>query len=192
MPEQSEGEKRISTLPATSVDDLCRSYLDLKYHFDPAEGSSAGRVDLDGRLGHFDVESARAYMAALRSMAGAVEELEPEQVHNEIDRTALLGEIRATTYRLEYEQPHVRNPGFWLAHLFQGLYALLARTGDDPAARVAAVVSRLEATPKFLAEAAATLASPPSVFVDTAIGMLGGGGELIAQTVGAFSRTAPD
>ena len=36
-----------------SVDELCRSYLDLKYHFDPAAASAAGLVSHDGRLGSF-------------------------------------------------------------------------------------------------------------------------------------------
>ena len=83
-----KGERRISTVPGTAVDDLCRSYLDLKYHFDPAAASAAGRVDLDARLGSFDPETTRAHVAALRSIGGAVEELEPDELPEEIDRTA--------------------------------------------------------------------------------------------------------
>jgi uncharacterized protein DUF885 len=175
----------------SQVDDLCRSYLDLKYHFDPAAASAAGRMELDARLGSFDAESIRAHLAALRSIGGAAEELEPDELPEEIDRTALLGEIRTTVFRLEHEQPNVRNPGFWLGHLFQGLYALLARCESEAAARVPAVVARLNAAPDFLASARATLEEPASVFVDTALGMLGGGGELIAQMVGVFGRAAP-
>jgi len=177
---------------ASAVDDLCRSYLDLKYHYDPAAASSAGRVDQDPRLGSFDAATTKAHLAALRSIAGAVEELEPEQIHEEVDRTALLGEIRSTAYRLEFEQPSVRNPGFWLSHLFQSLYALLVRSEADAAGRASAVVSRLEATPGFLDTARETIDEPPTVFVDTALGMLGGGGELIAQMVGVFGQAAPD
>jgi hypothetical protein len=176
----------------TAVDDLCRSYLDLKYHFDPAAASAAGRVELDARLGSFDGETTRAQVAALRSIAGAAEELEPDELADEIDRTALLGEIRTTVFRLEHEQANTKNPGFWLGHLFQGLYALLGRDEPEPAARVAAVVARLNATPAFLDAARTTLEEPPSVFVDTALGMLGGGGELIAQIVGVFGRAAPE
>ena len=175
----------------SQVDDLCRSYLDLKYHFDPASASAAGRVELDGRLGSFDPETTGAHLAALRSIAGAAEALEPAELPDEIDRTALLGEIRTTLLRLEHEQPNVKNPSFWLAHLFQGLYAVLARSEPEPAARVPAVVARLNAAPAFLDGARATLEEPPAVFVDTAIGMLGGGGELIAQVVGVFGRAAP-
>ncbi|HEX6435424.1 MAG TPA: DUF885 domain-containing protein, partial [Gemmatimonadales bacterium] len=175
-----------------AVDDLCRSYLDLKYHFDPASASSAGLVSEDSRLGRFDVETTRGHLSALRSVAGAIEELDPDDLQDEIDRTALLGEIRSTIYRLEHERPHIRNPGFWLTHLFQGLYSLLARSEPEPAAKVSAVLSRLHAAPGFVDAARATLDEPPSIFVDTALAMLGGGGELIAQVVGVFSGVAPD
>lgn len=175
-----------------SVDDLCRSYLDLKYHFDPAAASAAGLVAEDGRLGRFDNESTREYLSALRSVAGAVEELDTDDLQDEIDRTALLGEIRTSIYRLEHERPHVRNPGFWLTHLFQALYALLTRNDPDVAVRVSAVVSRLEAAPAFVTAARATIDEPPPVFVDLALGMLGGGGELIAQVVSVFGSAAPD
>jgi hypothetical protein len=174
------------------LDDLCRSYLDLKYHFDPAAGSSAGLITADGRLGRFDVETTREHLSALRSVSGAIEELEAEDLQTEIDRTALLGEIRTVGYRFAQEQPHVRNPGFWLSHLFQGLYTLLTRSEPEPAARVASVLARLSDTPAFLETARATLAEPPSVFVDTALAMLAGGGELVAQLVGTFSDIAPD
>ena len=109
-----------------SVDELCQSYLDLKYHFDPAAASQAGLVAHDGRLGLFDVATVRAHVAALRSVAGAVEELDVEDLQQEVDRTALLGELRSTIFRLEHERPHERNPIFWVNHLFQGLYAVLA------------------------------------------------------------------
>jgi hypothetical protein len=113
---------------STAVDELCRSYLDLKYHFDPAAGSMAGLATHDGRLGRFDADTVRAHLAALKSVAGAVEELEVDELPEEVDRTALLGEMRSAIFRLEYERPHERNPGFWVNHLFQGLYAVLSRT----------------------------------------------------------------
>ena len=51
-----------------SVDDLCRSYLDLKYHFDPAAASAAGLVSHDSRLGRFDTGTVRG--ASLRPAVG--------------------------------------------------------------------------------------------------------------------------
>jgi len=173
------------------VDDLCRSYLDLKYHFDPAAASAAGLVAEDARLGSFDAETTREHLSALRSVANAIEELDPPDVQSEIERTALLGEIRSTLYRLESEQPQVRNPAFWLTHLLQALYSLLTRSEDDRASRAPAAVSRLEAAPAFLDAARATIDHPASVFTDTARGMLGAGGELITQVVKVFGGAAP-
>jgi hypothetical protein len=175
----------------TSVDDLCRSYLDLKYHFDPAGASAAGFVAQDARLGSFDLETTREHVVALRSLAGAVEELDPAETQEEIDRTALLGEIRSTIFRLEYEVPNVRNPAFWLSHLFQGLYTLLSRNEPALAGRVTAVKARLDAAPAFLDTARATIDEPPPVFADTALSMLGGGGQLITQVVSAFGTGVP-
>jgi hypothetical protein len=175
----------------TAVDDLCRSYLDLKYHFDPASASAAGLVSHDGRLGSFDGESVRTHVAALRSLTGAVEEFEPDELHDEIDRTALLGEMRTTIFRLEHERPHLRNPGFWLSHLLQGLYALLSRHAADFPSRVPAVLARLEAAPAFLNRARETIDHPAPVFVDTTLSMLGGGGQLITEIVAAFANAAP-
>ncbi len=174
-----------------AVDDLCQSYLDLKYHFDPAAASSAGLVAQDGRLGRFDADAVREHLAAIRSVAAALEQLDVDDLQQEIDRTALLGELRSTVFRLEHEQPHVRNPGFWLAHLFQGFYAVLVRHDGAAGGRAPAALERLRAVPGFLEAARATLREPPSVFVDTALGMLGGGGELIAQIAAQLGTDAP-
>jgi hypothetical protein len=182
-----------------SVDDLCRSYLDLKYHFDPSAASSAGLVSHDARLGRFDAETMHTHVAALRSVAGAIEELEPDDLQSEIDRSALLGEIRSSIFRFEHERPHVRNPGFWLSHVFQGLYAIVSRRnglhraerGGAPDGRAPAALERLKAIPGFLDAARDTLDEPPSVFVETALGMLGGGGELVVELAGAIGSEVP-
>jgi uncharacterized protein (DUF885 family) len=174
-----------------SVDDLCQSYLDLKYHFDPAAASQAGLVSHDGRLGSFDVDAVRAHVAALRSVAGAVEELDVEDLQQEVDRTALLGELRSTIFRFEHERPHERSPIYWVNHLFQGLYAVLARTPDGAGARAPAALERIRAIPAFLDAARETLDEPPSVFVDSALAMLGGGGELVVQLVASMAAETP-
>ncbi|HET7111895.1 MAG TPA: hypothetical protein VFI41_13570, partial [Gemmatimonadales bacterium] len=166
----------------SSVDDLCRSYLDLKWHFDPSDASSDGVPAQDGRLGSFDRESMRAHLAAFRSLEGAIEELEPQDLASEIDRTALLDDLRTLVFRFEHERPHVRNPNFWLTHLFEGIFTLLVRQGPL-AERAPAALDRLKAAPAFLAQATATLEEPPLVFVDSALAALGGGGELIARAV---------
>ncbi len=175
----------------SGVNALCRSYLDVRRHFDPAEASGAGATSYDASLGSFDLEAMRAHLAAFRALAGAAEDLEVSGMQDEIDRTALLDDIRVTVFRLEHERPHERNPEFWLSHLFQSLYTLLARPGGHHAERAPAALERLKAAPAFLDAARATLRQPPSVFVDTALGSLGGGGELVVQVAATFGTAAP-
>ena len=65
-------------MPVT--DDLCRSFLDLWWQFNPAAATRSGLSEHDGRLGSFDAEAVRVHVAALRSIAGAVEELDVARV----------------------------------------------------------------------------------------------------------------
>ena len=173
------------------TDDLCRSYLDARWHFDPASASAAGETRFDSRLGSFDAVTVREHLAALRAIAAGAEDLEVEALEDEIDRTALLADVRTAIAVLEDERPNVRNPEFWLTHLFQALYTLLARPGGTVAERAPAALDRLEAAPAFLDQARATVVKPPLVFVETARTMLGGGGELVTATVATFAAAAP-
>ncbi len=175
----------------SAIDDLCRSYLDVRWHFDPAAASSAGRIDADGRLGRFDEESVRQHLAAVRALSVAAEEIEVDDQQEEIDRTALLDEMRVLGFRFEYEQPHRRNPAFWLGHLFDGLHAILSRSDADGAA-AGPLLDRLKDVPGFLESATSTIDAPAQIFTDTALAMLGGGGELVGAAVQRFSQIAPE
>lgn len=174
-----------------TVEQLCRSYLDLRYHFDPVEASLAGATTFDGRLGSFGAEAMRAHLAAFRALTGAIEEVDTASLADEIDRTALLDDCRMTAFVFEHEQPHLRQPGFWLQHLFGSIHALMAREGE-PAAVAPMALDRLTAAPGFLGDARATIESPAGIFVDAALASLGGGGELIARAAQHFGAATPD
>ena len=134
------------------TDTLARSYLDLRWNFDPAAGTAVGDAPSDARLGSFDDVSVRRQLAAFRAMAGAVEELEIADLQDEIDRTALLDDIRVTVFRFQHERPHVHDPAFWLSHLFGAYHGLIrARRPTSTERRAAAALARLQATPEFLA-----------------------------------------
>lgn len=171
----------------SAPDEVYRSYFDLRWHFNPAAATSAGVTAENGRLGSYDPDSMRAHLAAFRSMMGAVEELEPEDLQSEIDRTAVLGDVRSTVFRFTHEEPHVRNPGFWLGHVYQALYAVLDRPDGTPAERAGWILERLRGMPAFLGAARDTLRDPPRVFLDTATAMVDGGGVLLGEAA-AFCR----
>jgi uncharacterized protein (DUF885 family) len=148
-------------------DALCRSFLDLWWHLDPAAATQAGSTAHDGRLGAFDPESIRQHVAAFRSIAAAVEDLDVEETAEEIDRTALLDHLRVLLFRFEHEHPYQRNPALWLEHLDLALAGLLARQSGEPSLSAAAL-DRLRAVPAFLAAARESLRKPPPFLVETA------------------------
>ena len=154
-----------------NTDELCRSFLDLWWHFDPAAATLAGVPGHDGRLGAFDAGSIREHLAAFRSIAAAVEDLEVEETADEIDRTALLDHLRVLLFRFEHEHPYQRNPALWLEHLGAALDGLLARPAGD-AADAAAALERAAAIPGFLAAARKTLRQPPRFLVETALAQI--------------------
>jgi hypothetical protein len=153
---------------ATTFDGLVESYLDLLWNMDPVAATAAGVARYDGRLGAYDAEDVQRYLAALKSIGGSLEACEVESLDDEVDRTALLGEIRTSIHRFEHEQHHVRNPVFWVSHLLEGLHLLLAFSTRPREERAIAAASRLREIPSFLATAQATLRECPRVFVETA------------------------
>ncbi len=160
---------------------LVQSYLDLRWHIDPVDASTAGLSDHDARLGTFTAADVRQFLAALKSIAASIEEHHPDSLDDEIDRTALLGEVRVAIHELEVERPHVRNPEFWLSHALRGLHVLLAARDRSPAHKAHAAASRIKALPVFLDAASNTLTDCPGVFVETATQVARAGQMLIDE-----------
>ncbi len=169
-----------------SPEALCRSFLDLWYHFDPAAATRAGAPGQDDRLGAFDADSVRLHVAALRSIAGAVEDLDIEDTDDEIDRTGLLDHLRVLLFRFEHESPWRRNPALWVRHACDALDSLLSRELPD-AAVAAATLSRIRALPRFFADARETLRRPPLLLVEVAQAELDGLSTLVMAAAAQFA-----
>lgn len=122
-----------------------------------------GVPEQDQRLGQFDAASVREHLAAFRSLEAAAEALEVESTDEEIDRTALLGEIRVAIFRLQHERAGARNPAVWVGHLADALGGQTGRRADGQA-----LLARLRAIPAFLHSAEASLTEPSEPMVDLA------------------------
>ncbi len=155
------------TDPGT-LEHLVESYLDLRWNMDPVTATAAGIAEYDHRLGVWGVDDIKQYLAALKSIGSALEECDLDGLEDEIDRTAVLGELRFTIDRFEREQPHLRNPAFWVSHMLEGLYLLVAlpRTQEQ---RVRAAEARIREIPAFLDLTRNTLSDCPRVFVETGL-----------------------
>lgn len=165
----------------TALTPLVDSYLDLKWNMDPVEATAAGVASHDGRLGAFGEDDVRQYIAALKSIGGYLEECVVETLQDEVDRTALLGDLRHAVHLFEKERPHVRNPTFWVSHVLEGLYLLLVFTDRSEDARRQAAAERVRSVPACLAQARETLHDCPQVFVETARQMIQLGEPLLDQ-----------
>jgi len=129
---------------------LIESYLDLRWHLDPVAATAAGLTDYDSRLGTYSEEQVRQHLAAFKSTAIALEAASLDSIDEEIDRTALLNDIRVTIQRFDKEQPHVNDPGFWVSHVLEGLYFLLVLRDRPLEHRSSAACGRLKETAAFL------------------------------------------
>ena len=130
-------------------------------------------------------------MPKLKSLGSALEEATAVDLDEEIDRTALLNEIRVSLRRLEKLKPQAKNPEFWLSHLLGGLHHLLLSADRTPAEKAAGAIGRLEDIPNFLADLKAALEEPARVFVETAMRMTEGGRLLVKELAAALGVQAP-
>lgn len=158
-------------------------YLDLRYRYDPVEGTRAGRRELDGMYGAFDAASIRAQSAALRSYTGALEEASADNLDDEIDQTAVLHDARQLQATLDRERPFAHDPTFHLRHALDGLHRLATGNADDERERAAALVARLGALPAFLSTADEALVQPARPLLGTASMMIPGGLALLRDEV---------
>lgn len=175
-----------------NLEGLTKSYFDLRWHLDPVGASQSGVTSHDSRLGRFGKTTLAPHLAAMKSLSTALEEVATEGLDEEIDRTALLNDLRVTQARFEKEQPQARNPEFWLSHLLNGLYVLLARKDRPDDHRARALVQRLEEVPGFLEDARATLTEPVRVFCETGRLMTAGGLPLVREVGLAVGRLGGD
>lgn len=172
---------------------LVRAFLDLRWQLDPVAATQAGVRVHDARLGAFTRADVRRAVAALRATASAFEECETDVLGDEVDQTAVLNDLRVSIARFERERPHERNPEFHLSHLFTAFFSLLSRADRTADERGLALAGRLTDTPRFLADARATLTRPPAAFTETALQIAEGGRTLLADGIPAFAaRTGPE
>jgi uncharacterized protein (DUF885 family) len=172
-----------------SLEPLVESYLDLRWNLDPVEATAAGVTGHDHRLGAHGTDEIRQYVAALKSITGALEECDVDSLDDEIDRTAVLDDARVAIHQFEKEQPHVRNPTFWVSHVLEGLHLLLLHSDRPREHTEFALTQRLNAVAGYLDAARGTLRDCPEVFAQTALDMVRCGTPLFGSLTAEF---APD
>ncbi len=160
---------------------LVESQLDLLWHLDPVAATGAGIVTQDLRLGDYDDESVREHIAALRAMSSALEAIDVDSLEEEVDRTALLNDLRVRVAVFDNERPHRSDPSFWVMHALEGLHSLLTATDRAPEQRAQALRARLEAIPRFLDQARSTLDGYVPELAAAAVSTIAAGDTLVRE-----------
>src|SRR2546428_5937499 len=174
-----------------SIRDIEKSFFDLYWHLDPVAATQAGVPGHDDRYGRFSPAALGPLLAAHKSIASALEGATAADLDEEIDRTALLNEVRVMLRRFEKLKPQAKNPEFWLSHLLGGLHHLLLSADRTPAEKAAATIGRLQDIPDFLEDLKTSLEEPVRVFVETAVRMTERGRLLIKEMTAALGAQAP-
>src|SRR5438552_17260876 len=105
-----------------SFDDIEKSVFELYWQLDPVAATQAGVPGHDDRYGRFSPAALAPHLAALRSVASALEGANAAELDEEIDRTALLNEIRVMLRRFEKLKSQAKNPECGLSHLLGRLH----------------------------------------------------------------------
>src|SRR5438552_17378616 len=174
-----------------SFRDIEKSFFDLYWQLDPVAATQAGVPGHDDRYSRYSAGELEPRQAAQKSVGTALEGLNAADLDEEIDRTALLNEVRVMLRRFEKLKPQAKNPEFWLSHLLGGLHHLLLSADRTPAEKAAAAIGRLEDIPNFLEDLKTSLEEPVRVFVETAVRMTEGGRLLIKEMAAALGAQAP-
>jgi len=143
-----------------AVDRLSREYLDLTYLASPTTATFYGEHGFDDRLDDLTEENLDLYAAELGRLADRLRVVDVAGPEDEADRDALLAEIAGRVLEHELERPWRRNP-FEAATAVPGAILLLvAREFAPLEQRLRSAASRLEAAPRFLAQAKGLLDEP--------------------------------
>src|SRR5258707_11534453 len=105
------------SVESMSFRDIERSFFDLRWHLDPVSATQAGVAGYDDRYGRFGVEALAPHLPPLKAIGAALEDVSVDGLDDEIDRTALLNEIRVMVPRFEPLRPPAPHPPFWLSPL---------------------------------------------------------------------------
>jgi uncharacterized protein (DUF885 family) len=174
----------------SAVDRLAREYLDLTFDVSPMAATFYGVHDFDGLLDDLTPPNLDAWVRKLAGLDRRLRTLAPRDTEQGVDRDALAATVAEDLFVEEVERPWRRNPFRAATAIPQAILGLIARDFAPLEERLANVALRLEAAPRFLAQARALLDEPcPTLWRRMAIGATSSG---IAFLTTALGKLAAD
>ncbi len=173
---------------ANAVDRLAREYLDLTFDFSPMAATSYGVHDLDGLLDDLTVVNLDKWVRKLAGIDRRLRTLAPRGPEEVADRDALAATVAEDLFIEEVERPWRRNPFRAAAAIPEAILGLISLDFAPLEERLSNVALRLEATPRFLAQAKGLLDEPcPAMWRRMAIAAAGGGAGFLMSALGPLA-----
>lgn len=168
---------------ALSFAALVDTYLDRFGHFHPSIAAGNGLHEHDGELEDMSAASVATEIKWQRSMRSRLKALDPQALtpDERVDRRILQGVVDGWILDLDTVRTWTRNPMIYVAAVSDGVHDLVTMESAAPQVRMRHILTKLHAVPSLLAAARVNVRTPPKVFVERAIVMLGGVSDLLSH-----------
>jgi uncharacterized protein (DUF885 family) len=173
---------------ASAIDRLAREYLDFTFDFSPMAATSYGVHELDGLLDDLTEVNLDRWVRKLAGIDRRLRALGPRDPEEAADRDALAATVAEDLFIEEVERPWRRNPFRAASAIPEAILGLISLDFAPLEERLSNVALRLEATPRFLAQAKGLLDEPcPAMWRRMAIASASSGAGFLASALGALA-----
>ena len=177
---------------AEVIERLTREYLDLTIDFSPITATHYGIHSFDGLLDDLTEANLDTWARKLAGLEGRVRALRPDDEETTADRDALAASVAEDLFVHEIERPWRRNPYRVAITVPTAILPLIARDYAPLEERLGNVALRLEATPRFLAQAIELLDEPcPALWRRMAVAAASGGATFMASALSPLAAGTP-
>lgn len=173
---------------ANAVDRLAREYLDLTFDYSPMAATSYGVHDFDGILDDLTETNLDKWVRKLAGIDRRLRTVSPRDPEEIADRDALAATVAEDLFVEEVERPWRRNPFRAATAVPEAIFGLISLDFAPLEERLASVALRLEATPRFLAQARVLLDEPcPAIWRRMAVSAAGSGAGFLTGALGPLA-----
>jgi uncharacterized protein (DUF885 family) len=173
---------------ASAIDRLAREYLDFTFDFSPMAATSYGVHELDGLLDDLTEVNLDRWVRKLAGIDRRLRALGPRDPEEAADRDALAATVAEDLFIEEVERPWRRNPFRAASAIPEAILGLISLDFAPLEERLSNVALRLEATPRFLAQAKGLLDEPcPAIWRRMAIASASSGAGFLTSALGALA-----
>ncbi len=171
--------------PPSDFEKLLARVLALRWRSSPVTATADGVHDFDEQLDRFDPGTLDLQLCEAETLASALraipdEALSPDEA---LDRAAVLGTLEADLHEWREVRSWTFNPAIYPELAIYSCYLLAVRDVLPLEQRLRAIVARLGAVPRLLAEGLANLAVPATVLLDNALQACAGASDLFERTL---------